>query len=136
MLWSAGNGIGPTPCSSGVADLEHGANALGGRSSVAGVAPHHPAHLAQVQLLGNGGPPGGTVMEGEEPVQLARRARAGTRGRQRITSVGLLERPERRPADHRADRVRAEAERGDDAEVAAAAADRPEELGVLVGARA
>ena len=32
--------------------------------------------------------------------------------------------------------MQAEGERGDDAEVAAAAADRPEQVGVLVGARA
>ena len=49
---------------------------------------------------------------------------------------GLLERPERRPGLHDRDRVAAERERGDDAEVAAAAADRPEEVAVLVRARA
>ena len=49
---------------------------------------------------------------------------------------GLLDRPERRAADDGVDVVQAEHERGDDAEVAAAAADRPEEVGVLVGAGA
>jgi hypothetical protein len=49
----------------------------------------------------------------------------------------LLDRPERRPGHHRgADRVRSELERRDNAEVAAAAPQRPEQLGVLVGARA
>ena len=48
----------------------------------------------------------------------------------------LLDRPERRPSHHgRADRVRAELKRGHDAEVAAAASQRPEQLRVLVGAR-
>ena len=37
--------------------------------------------------------------------------------------------------DHRPDRVQPVLERGDDAEVAAAAADGPEEIGVLGGAR-
>ena len=38
------------------------------------------------------------------------------------------------PAEHlRADRVQRELDRGDDAEVAAAAAQRPEQVGVLVG---
>jgi hypothetical protein len=47
----------------------------------------------------------------------------------------LLDRPERRPGHHRlADVVRTELERGDDAEVAAAPAQGPEQLGVLVGA--
>ena len=44
---------------------------------------------------------------------------------------GLLERPERRPRVHRSHRMRAELERRDDAEVAAAAAQRPEQVGVL-----
>ena len=49
---------------------------------------------------------------------------------------GLLERPEGRPGLDDRDRMGAELERGDDAEVAAAAADRPEQVGVLVRARA
>ena len=39
------------------------------------------------------------------------------------------------PANTVCDLVQAEQERGDDAEVAAAAAERPEEVGVLVGVR-
>ena len=49
--------------------------------------------------------------------------------------LGLLERPERGAADDRAHRMGAEQERRDDAEVAPATAKRPEEIGVLVGAR-
>ena len=45
---------------------------------------------------------------------------------QRITSPARLERPERRAGDDRVDRVQPEQERRDDAEVAAAAAQRPE----------
>ncbi len=46
-----------------------------------------------------------------------------------------LDRPHRRPGDDGADRMDAEEERGDDAEVPAAAADRPEQVAVLVGVR-
>ena len=74
-------------------------------------------------------------MEGEEAVQLARRGGQELAvGREHLGA--LLDRPERRAADDRADLVQPEEERRDDAEVAAAAADRPEEVGVLVGARA
>src|SRR6266849_10679973 len=48
----------------------------------------------------------------------------------------VLGRPERRPAEDRAHLVQSEDEGGDDAEVAAAAPDRPVEIRVLVGARA
>ena len=69
----------------------------------------------------------------EEPRHVARR------GRQPLavgaSSVGVLDRPERRPTDDRLERVRLERELRDDAEVATAAADRPEEVRVLVGAR-
>ena len=45
---------------------------------------------------------------------------------------GLLERPEGRAGDHGADRVQPEPERSDDAEVAAAAAESPQQVGVLL----
>ena len=49
---------------------------------------------------------------------------------------GILGRPEDRSGHHgRADGVQREPERGDDAEVAAAAAQRPEQVGVFVGGR-
>ena len=50
---------------------------------------------------------------------------------QRSTSADALQRPEHRPGVEVLDRVQPEEERGDDAEVAAAAAQRPEEIGVL-----
>src|SRR4029079_3267988 len=43
-----------------------------------------------------------------------------------------VERPEHRPPNHGADWMEPEGQRGDDAEVAAAAADRPEEVAVLL----
>jgi hypothetical protein len=47
---------------------------------------------------------------------------------------GVLGRPEHRSGDHRgAEGVQREPERGDDAEVPAAAAQRPEQVGVIVG---
>ena len=69
--------------------------------------------------------------EGEEAVELAR-------GVRQEVSVGgqhlgaQLDRPEGRAADDRRDLVQPEEEGGDDAEVAAAAPDRPVEVGVLV----
>ena len=79
--------------------------------------------------------PGGTVWKAKKP--LSSRGALGQElavGREHLG--GLLDRPERRAADDGADLVQAEQERRDDAEVAAAAADRPEQVGVLVGARA
>ena len=81
---------------------------------------------------GNGGP-GGTVWKRRSRSRCAA-ASAGTRGRRRAARA-VLDRPERRPADHVRDRMSAERELGHDAEVAAAAAQRPEQVGVLVGAR-
>ena len=49
---------------------------------------------------------------------------------------GVVGRPEDGPGHHgRADGVEREPERGDDAEVAAAASQRPEQIGVFVGGR-
>ena len=49
---------------------------------------------------------------------------------------GVVGRPENGSGHHgRADRVQRELERGDDAEVAAAASQRPEQIGVFVGGR-
>ena len=91
------------------------------------------AHLAQVDLLREGIRRRHGV-EVEEARHVAWRGRQPlpVRGEQR---VGVLERPERRAADDRLERMRPERELGHDAEVAAAAADRPEEVGVLVRAR-
>ena len=63
----------------------------------------------------------------------SRGASAGDRPVGAEDLVGPLERPGDQPAvDGRADLVQAEREPGDDAEVAAAAAERPEQVGVLV----
>ena len=97
-------------------------------------APHHGTHLAQVELLG------------KEVHRRHRHRREeavdGARGRGPELAVkahdlrGLLDRPEGRPGhDRSADRVRAELERRDNAEVAAATAQRPEQLGVLAVTR-
>ena len=49
---------------------------------------------------------------------------------------GVVGRPEDGAGHHgRADRMQGEPERGDDAEVAAAASQRPEQIGVFVGGR-
>ena len=100
---------------------------------LAEVAPHDPADLAKVQLLGERR--GGRDREQrQESVQLPRRA-----GQELAVGahhlLGLLERPERGSGQDGADGMQSELERGDDAEVAAAAADRPEQVGVLLGAR-
>ena len=96
--------------------------------------PHHGADLAQMKLF----------LEEIDRWHRHRREEAvdGTRGRGQELAVDahhlryLLDRPESRTGHHRcADRVRAELERCDDAEVAAAAAQRPEQLGVLAGTR-
>ena len=107
-----------------------GAIAAGRVLGSADVAPDDAADLAQVELLRerrrrrHGG-------EGEEAVQLARGVRDEVAvGREHLGA--LLDRPEGRAADDRAHLVQAEEERGDDAEVAAAAADRPVQVGVLV----
>ena len=73
--------------------------------------------------------------EREEAVQLPGRGRQELAvGREHLCAE--LGRPERRAADDGADLVQPEEERGDDAEVPAAAPERPEQVGVLVGARA
>ena len=58
---------------------------------------------------------------------------AGPRGPGLQHLLGALEREEQRAGDDLGDREEAELERGHDAEVAAAAAHRPEQLGVVLG---
>ena len=114
--------------------LEERGHRLRGVLLRADVAPDDAADLAQVDLLGERRPRRHGV-EGEEAVQLARRSREKLAVDREHLGAGL-DRPERRPADDRAHLVQPEEERGDDAEVAAAAPDRPVQIGVLVGARA
>ena len=97
-------------------------------------APDDGAHLLEMQLLRE-------VRHGrhgqrrEEPVHRARRRREEVPVPAQDLRE-LLDRPHRRAGDDgRSDRVRAELELRDDAEVPAAAAQRPEQLRVLVGAR-
>jgi hypothetical protein len=99
-----------------------------------GPAPDDTAHLAHVELLRERRC-GRHRGEREEAVQVARGAGEEV-AVDREDLGGGLHRPERRPGDHGVHLVHPEQERGDDAEVAAAAADRPVQVGVLVGARA
>ena len=116
------------------ADVVHRREQLGRLLLGADNAPHHGADFAQMQLLreeihrrhGH---------QREEAVD-------GLGGRGQEVAVEahhlgcLLDWPERRPGHYgSADRVGAELERRDDAEIAAPTAQRPEQVGVLVGAR-
>ena len=98
------------------------------------IAPHDPADLAQVQLLGEWRPRRHRA-EQEEAIQVAGRLRQEVAvGGENLRAA--LDRPERRPGDDRVELVQPEEEGGDDSEVAAAAPDRPVEVGVLVRAGA
>ena len=83
---------------------------------------------------GKGGP-GGTVRNAKKPVSSSGCCRQEL-AVPREHLGRCVDRPEDRAGDHRRHRVQLERERRDDAEVAAAAADRPEEIRVLVLARA
>src|SRR2546423_6422907 len=113
------------------ADVVHGCQQPCGVLLGADDAPHHRADLAQMELLWE------EVHRRyrhlcEEPADIAR-----SRGKELAIKAHhlrrLLDRPERRPGHHRsANRVRAEVKRRNDTEVAAATAQRPEQLGMLV----
>jgi hypothetical protein len=85
-------------------------------------------------MLGEGRP-GRDLEEQEEPADdLGRRRDEGV---ERAHDGGRrLHRPQRRPGQHVADLLQRERERHDDADVAAAAAQRPEQVGLLGLARA
>ena len=117
-----------------LADGEHRRHRLLGLLVGADDAPDDPAHLAQVDLLRERRRRAAPCGSRRTPLAFARQRRQELAvGGEQLG--GLLDRPERRPADDVGDRVRLERELGDDAEVAAAAAQRPEQLRVLVGAR-
>ncbi len=110
--------------------LEQRGHRPGGIRRVARVAPDDPADLAQVELVGEGRRRRNRG-EGEEAVQLPWGAgQEVSVGREHLGAQ--LDRPEGRPADDRAHLVQPEEEGGDDAEVAAAAPDRPVQVGVLL----
>ena len=100
-----------------------------GVGRVAGVAPHHAACLLQVQL-GRERVPGRNGHRGEEAVEvLVLRGHEVPVPAQHVG--GRRHRPQGRPGDHVPHRVQPEHERGHDPEVAAAAAQRPEQVGML-----
>ena len=124
----------PTPCISGVPTSQHRRDRLlrvrRRRRCSTRRSPHTLLH---VQLLRERRHRRHR-QEREEAVQLARRPTAGTRGtsaapRRPARAARTSARPSRSPPGERG------TERGDDAEVAAAAAQRPEQIGVLVRAR-
>ena len=106
---------------------------VAGLGGVARVAPHDHAHLLQVVLLrehryGRHGD------EAEPAVEILRGVHDEV-APEAEDLPPLAERPEDRPAVDGADRIAAEQERGHDPEVATAAAQGPEEVGVLARAR-
>ncbi len=103
---------------------------LGSRLQWTRVAPYDHTHLLHLILLGEGRHRRHRY-EAEPAVDVLGRA-TNEVAPERHQLGRLFERPENRSAVHRADRVQPEEERGDDAEVAAAAAHRPEQVGVLI----
>ena len=81
---------------------------------------------------GNGGA-GGTVMKAKKPL-ISSGAWTMNSRYHFIMSARLVQFPEHRSGADRVHRMGLEEERGDDAEVAAAAANRPEQIAILVGA--
>jgi hypothetical protein len=97
------------------------------------MAADHSAHLGVVEVLGERRA-GRHDQDGEEGAEiLGRGLHIVVEEAQDV--AGLLERVEDGTGDDRGDRVQAELERGDDAEVAATAAQGPEKVGVLGDAR-
>ena len=104
-------------------------------AEIAGVAHGHGADTLAVPLRRYEGRRGG-AQEVHPHGELAGRL-AGERPVGAQDLVGSVERPRDQPAvDGRTHLVQAEGERGDDAEVGAGAANRPEQLAVLVAAGA
>ena len=96
------------------------------------VAPDNSAHLLKVQSSGNGGP-GGTVINAKKPFNLLRRLTMNSRYHF-MTSAALIDFPQHRAGANHLNRMRLEQKRSDDAEVSAAAANRPEQVAVLARA--
>ena len=130
-LWKASNGIGGQTDHQRRTELLDRGERLVGHVVGAGVAPDDAAHPAVPELFREGRT-GRDAQHGDPARQLLRQ-----RGQQLPVPThhvaGVVEIVEDRPGDHQAvltDLVAAEGEGGDDAEVAAAAPQGPEQVGV------
>ena len=119
-----------------LADLGQAADRLGARRVLGVVQPHRDQHeQALADVLGRDERQGRhVVLERGVPADRAGQGGhdAGVLAQRRGRLLRLVDRDP--DAHHRAEVVGAEGEAGDDAEVAAAAAQRPEQLGVLARA--
>ena len=128
MLFSAQYGIGPS------ASITGGPNALSGRTAACTVGKRpgvrrHYADEFRIRSIGRGLKPRDQHhLVGQVRARLAEELQHVQRARQRMRDDAA--------GDQRADRVEVVLERRGNAEVAAAAANGPEEVGVLVGAGA
>ena len=133
MVWSALYGIGPVRSSAGGKAARSGASAVSPSATAPAQAKPTAARPA-LQRVGERRP-GGRGEQRDERRQLLRRAvHQRPAAAQRLAR--LRPRVDEHPAvDHRADPPAAERELRDDAEVPTAAAQRPEQVGVLLRAR-
>ena len=127
--------MGWTPWSAGVPTSSAGASSAVASSSDTPTRHQTTAHIFLRWSSSGKSGTGGTVSVAKNP--FTARGAAGRKSPVPAQDLReLLDRPHRRAGDDgRSDRVRAELELRDDAEVPAAAAQRPEQLRVLVGAR-
>ena len=130
------NGVGPMTSAIGLPSPRSSRQDLVALGASADVADGEDQHLAPVPFLGQERQRRRLAQHG--PDRSARPARLGaSRSKSRRSCGASSNGCTISPASHlRADRVQLELEAGDHAEVAAAAADRPEQVGVLVGAGA
>ena len=133
MLWRAGCGIGPTMSSAGVLKARMGLNTRSAFLTGPGVAPDDATHLLVVQMLRERWP-GRHREKRKEAVDVAGRFRHEAAIPPHHVGC-ILERPEHRSRVVRLNRMGLEQQRRHDAEVAAAATHRPEQIGVLPGTR-
>ena len=127
----SGYGIGRTMSAIGVARARNGATARSPASTVAGVDEHRQDDQLAVMLLGHERHRRRGHHVGDRRQLVRRGLRLGDEGGDHVRR----RRQHEHPADDRADRVQAELEPGGDAEVAAAAADRPEQVRMGLGDR-
>ena len=118
---------------SGSATESSGSIACSASSSVPSMLQTMPQTLRRWISSGNGGA-GGMVWKLKKPLTF--RGADGSHSRYAASSLSVSSSAQKvGPPTTVVDRMRAEDELGHDAEVAAAAPDRPEQVGVLVGAR-